>query len=168
MDRPWAHHPERQRSLIADFVLNKYRDNRTLLPPAPQQLEYLTGVQTLGMLPWLNHGLPDEDGAAAPRSRHAQASVAVVRYPTASNLDEFKQLEQVAEVRWLDEAEAVGGADLLVLPGSKHVAADLGWLARTRLAEAVRDRVRRRQRVLGICRGTQMLGSRVEAHAGAR
>jgi adenosylcobyric acid synthase len=162
----WALLPEHERALISGFVLNKFRGDPSLLPPAPQQLEDLTAVPTLGVLPWLEHGLPDEDGAATPRRGNGRASVAVVRYPTASNLDEFKQLEQVADLRWLEEANAVDDADLLILPGSKHVAADLDWLTRTGLADAVRDRVRRGRRVLAICGGMQMLGEYVEDQAG--
>ncbi len=162
----WALLAEHERALIAGFVLNKFRGDPSLLPPAPEQLEQRTGVPTLGVLPWLEHGLPDEDGAAAPRRRPDRPSVAVVRYPTASNLDEFKQLEQVADLRWLDDGEAVDGADLLILPGSKHVAADLAWLARNGLAEVVRERARSGGAVLGICGGMQMLGERVEDEAG--
>jgi adenosylcobyric acid synthase len=162
----WALLREDERALIAGFVLNKFRGDPSLLPPAPQQLEDLTGVPTLGLLPWLEHGLPDEDGAATPQRGNGRASVAVVRYPTASNLDEFKQLEQVADVSWVEDADAVDGADLLILPGSKHVAADLDWLSRSGFAGAVRDRARRGGRVLAICGGMQMLGERVEDQAG--
>jgi adenosylcobyric acid synthase len=162
----WSLLREQDRALIAGFVLNKFRGDRSLLAPAPEQLEELTGAPTLGMLPWLEHGLPDEDGAATPGRRGRRASVAVVRYPTASNLDEFKQLEQVADLHWLDGSEAVDDADLLILPGSKHVAADLAWLCRSGLADAVRERVQRGQRVLAICGGMQMLGERIEDETG--
>jgi adenosylcobyric acid synthase len=162
----WALLPEDERALIAGFVLNKFRGDLSLLPPAPERLEELTGVPTLAVLPWLEHGLPDEDGAATPQRNNGRASVAIARYPTASNLDEFKQLEQVADVSWLEQADAVNGADLLILPGSKHVAADLDWLNRSGLADAVRDRVGRGRRVLAICGGMQMLGEGVEDRAG--
>ncbi len=162
----WALLPEHERALIAGFVLNKFRGDPSLLPPAPEQLEQLTGVPTLGVLPWLDHALPDEDGAATPHRLHDRSSVAVVRYPTASNLDEFKQLEQVVDLRWVARPEKIDDADLLILPGSKHVAADLAWLARTGLADAVRQRARSGRPVLGICGGMQMLGERVEDEAG--
>jgi len=155
-----------ERSRIAGFVLNKFRGDPTLLPPGPERLQQLTGVPTLGVLPWLDHGLPDEDGAAMPRRFEGGRSVAVVRYPTASNLDEFKALEQVAKVRWAGTSREIDGADLVVLPGSKHVAADLAWLARSGLAAAVRDRVAAGLPVLGICGGMQMLGERIEAGDG--
>jgi adenosylcobyric acid synthase len=162
----WALLPAEERALIAGFVLNKFRGDLSLLPPAPEQLEQLTGVPTLGVLPWLEHGLPDEDGAAAPRPSHDRRSVAIVRYPTASNLDEFKQLEQVVELRWAARPEETDDTDLVILPGSKHVAADLAWLARTGLAGAVRQRARGGRPVLGVCGGMQMLGERVEDEAG--
>jgi adenosylcobyric acid synthase len=162
----WALLPEEERALIAGFVLNKFRGDASLLPPAPERLEQLTGVPTLGVLPWLEHGLPDEDGAATPGAVNGAKSVAVVRYPTASNLDEFKQLEQVANVRWVGRPEEVDAADLLIMPGSKHVSADLAWLGRSGLADAVRKRAGAGAPVLGICGGLQMLGGRIEDEAG--
>jgi adenosylcobyric acid synthase len=162
----WALVPEAERALFAGFVLNKFRGDPTLLPPAPEQLERLTGVPTLGVVPWLDHGLPDEDGAATPLAAHGRPSVAVVRYPTASNLDEFKQLEQVADLRWANRPEEVDRSDLVILPGSKHVAADLSWLVSTGIAEAVKRRARAGRPVLGICGGLQMLGQRIEDQAG--
>ncbi len=162
----WALLPVDERALIAGFVLNKFRGDPSLLPPAPAQLEQLTRVPTLGVLPWLEHGLPDEDGAAVPTRNGHRRRVAVVRYPTASNLDEFKQLEQVADLRWAAAPEEIDGVDLVILPGSKHVAADLAWLARTGLAEAVRNRAASSCPILGICGGMQMLGERIEDEAG--
>jgi len=158
----WALLPEEDRELLCGFVLNKFRGDASLLAPGPERLEELTGVPMLGVLPWLDHGLPDEDGAAAPRRRGGRR-VAVIRYPTASNLDELKPLEQAADVRWATAPEDLDGADLVVLPGSKHVAADLAWLRGTGLADAVRTR---RSSVLGICGGLQMLGERVRDKAG--
>ncbi|TAN35028.1 cobyric acid synthase [bacterium] len=161
----WAMLPDGERAMIAGFVLNKFRGDPALLPPAPEHLERLTGVRTLGVLPWLRHGLPDEDGAATPLDSHRRCSVAVVRYPTASNLDEFKQLEQVADVRWTNRAEDVEHSDFVVLPGSKHVAADIAWLVSTGIDEALKRRAGAGRPLLGICGGLQMLGQRIEDEA---
>jgi adenosylcobyric acid synthase len=162
----WALLPETERALLAGFVLNKFRGDPSLLRPAPQDLRRLTGVPTVGVIPWLDHGLPDEDGAADPTRSGRRSAVAVVRYPTASNLDEFKLLEQVADVRWATRPDDLEGSDLVILPGSKHVAEDLAWLRRTALADAVAARARDGGRVLGICGGLQMLGERIEDQAG--
>jgi adenosylcobyric acid synthase len=116
-------------------------------------------VPTLGVLPWLRHGLPDEDGAFVTSSNGNGPTVAIVRYPTASNLDEYKLLEQVAHVRWAMSPAELVGASLVVLPGSKHVAADLAWLRATGIADALATHD---APLLGICGGLQMLGRRLD------
>src|ERR1019366_9480914 len=80
--------------------------------------------------------------------------------------DEFVQLQQVANVDWVRTVDQLVDADLIVLPGSKHVANDLGWLHDTGLAHAIADAAQDGIAVLGICGGLQMLGQRVEDPAG--
>jgi adenosylcobyric acid synthase len=163
----WALLEPEDRDRVAGFVLNRFRGDAAVLAPGPERLAELTGVPTLGVVPWIQHGLPDEDGAAAPAARGGgRARVAIVRYPTASNLDEFKALEQAADVRWTVTPADLDGTELAVLPGSKHVAADLRWLRATGLAGAVVDRAVAGARILGICGGLQMLGERVRDAAG--
>jgi adenosylcobyric acid synthase len=159
----WALLPTDERALIDGFVLNKFRGDVTLLPPAPERLRELTGIRTLGVLPWLRHSLPDEDGAFVTHANGRGPVVGVVRYPTASNLDELKPLERVAQVRWITTPSALDGVSFVVLPGSKHVAADLAWLRASGIAgELVESDVP----LLGICGGMQMLGERIEDPAG--
>jgi adenosylcobyric acid synthase len=158
----WALLDEDERARIDGFVLNRFRGDPALLAPAPELLRERTGVPVVGVVPEVVHGLPDEDGAAAARVEAGGPVVAVVRYPAASNLDELKALEQVARVVWALAAEDVRDADLVVLPGSKHVAADLAWLRARGLDEAIRAA----PRVLGICGGLQLLGHAIEDPAG--
>jgi adenosylcobyric acid synthase len=132
------------------------------LAPAPDDLETATGVPTIGVLPWIDHGLPDEEGPTVlARSGHGPR-VSVVCGPYASNLDEFVQLQQVARVNWVRTAAQLADADLIVLPGSKHVANDLAWLRDAGLADAVSQAAGNGIAVLGICGGLQMLGQRIE------
>jgi adenosylcobyric acid synthase len=152
-----------ERRRLDGFVLNKFRGDPSLLPPGPELVERLTGVPTLGVVPWLRHRLPDEDGAFVTAPRSGGPTVVAIRYPTASNLDELKPLEQVANLRWAVRPQHLAGADLIVLPGSKHVAADLAWLRATGLAAALH---RSSARVLAICGGLQMLGRRLVDEAG--
>ena len=56
----------------------------------------------------------------------------------------------------------VADADLVVLPGSRATVADLAWLRSRGLAESIAERARRRQPVLGICGGYQMLGELID------
>jgi adenosylcobyric acid synthase len=154
----WALLSEEERSRVAAFVLNKFRGDKRLLAPAPQLLHELTGVPLLGVVPWIEHALPDEDGAADPRLSGDRPLIGVLRYPTASNLDEFRVLEEVADVVWARSPHQLRDADLLILPGSKRVAGDLDWLVARGFPAALRRRAAAGAPILGICGGLQMLG----------
>ena len=162
----WALLPARWQSRIEGFVLNKFRGDPDLLHPAPHDLRVATGVPTVGVLPWLDHGLPDEEGPTLLPGTGRGPSVSIVCAPLASNLDEFAGLQQVAEVSWVRAPGHLGPTDLIILPGSKHVARDLAWLRRTGLSTAVTEAAAHGTAVLGICGGLQMLGHRIEDPAG--
>ena len=163
----WALLPEADRALIKGFVLNKFRGDASLLAPAPQQLQALTGVPTVATIPmqW-HHGLPEEDGVFDDRSTAAGAvwvTVAVVAYPRISNLDEFQPLKNTAGVRlvWARTPADLAGADWVVLPGSKSTVADLAWMRQQGLDAAVCAHAHQGKAVLGICGGLQMLGEAI-------
>lgn len=163
----WALMEPAQRERVGGFVLNKFRGDPSLLPPAPEQLRELTGVPLAGVVPWLRHDLPDEDGVAAPTAPAAgRPRVDVVLYPTASNLDELKPLEAVADLRFCCSPGELRGAELVVLPGSKHVASDLAWLRQQGFEPTLAEHVTRGGRLLGICGGMQMLGAELRDPVG--
>lgn len=163
--------PEAERALIRGFVLNRFRGDASLLSPGPEQLQSLTGVPTLGVLPmWRGHGLPEEDGVFddAPTGAAAAAvsltRVAVIAYPRLSNLDEFQPLRNTPGVRlsWARHPRELSGVDWVILPGSKHTRADLAWLRSTGLDRAIVAHARAGGAVLGVCGGLQMLGTHIE------
>lgn len=164
----WALMAPDDRARIAGFLLNKFRGDATLLSPAPEQLQERTGVPTVGVIPWLHHDLPDEDGASvAPGGGRSDGPVvAIVAYPAASNLDELRRLEQVARPRRVRTVADLADADLVVLPGSKHVTADRAWLRDRGLDDALRARARSGGRILGICGGLQLLGEELRDAGG--
>ncbi|MGB3071996.1 MAG: cobyric acid synthase [Ottowia sp.] len=174
----WALLPEEDRARIKGFVLNKFRGDATLLAPAPEQLEQLTGVPTVAVVPMrFGHGLPEEDGmfdeaqypgpneeqggGPASYARHpALRRVAIIAYPRISNLDEFQPLKNVPglQVTWARTPSQVQGADTIILPGSKATASDLAWLRAQGLDASIAEHAAQGSRVLGICGGLQMLG----------
>ena len=161
--------PDDLRPLLAGHVLNMFRGDAALLAPGPEQLERLTGVPVVAVIPRVaDHGLPEEDGWFAA-SRHACAvagtgsdtkHVAIIAYPRISNLDEFAPLAQVRGVRltWARNPADLIGVDLVILPGSKQVSGDLLWLRERGLDRAITGHAASAGSVLGICGGLQMLG----------
>ncbi len=157
------------RRLIRGFVLNKFRGDPTLLAPGPEKLEELTGVPTIGVLPmWREHGLSEEDGVYDPPPGGAGLSIVIVSYPRISNLDEFNALKGLAGVAlsWAHDADAIASADLLILPGSKHVANDLAWLEARGMTEPIRRHAAAGKPTLAVCGGLQMLGHEIRDPAG--
>ena len=160
----WALLPPEDRARLRGFVLNKFRGDAALLAPGPEQLQQLTGVPTLAVVPMrFGHGLPEEDGVFDDRARGSGAvhtRVAVVAYPRISNLDEFQPLKNMAGVRltWARSPAELDDVDWIILPGSKATAADLAWLRAQGLDAAIAQHAARGGRVLGICGGLQMLG----------
>jgi adenosylcobyric acid synthase len=156
--------PSHERQLIRGYVLNRFRGDAALLAPGPQQLQELTGIPTVAVLPmWRGHGLPEEDGVFDEKKAipdpHSQV-IAVIAYPSISNLDEFQALRQLPGVtlHWARTAADVVGAQCLILPGSKQTLQDLAWLRTQGLDLAVAQHAAAGGAVLGLCGGLQMLG----------
>ena len=163
----WALLPPQERALLRGFVLNKFRGDASLLAPAPQMLQDLTGVPTVATLPmWWQHGLPEEDGVFDDRSivsGAVQSTIAIIAYPRISNLDEFQPLKNIAGIRlqWVRspvELATLKSSDWVILPGSKHTSGDLAWLRAQGLDAAITQHALHGGSVLGICGGLQMLG----------
>jgi adenosylcobyric acid synthase len=154
--------PEERRRVVGT-VINKFRGDVELLRPGLTELEELTGVPVLGVVPWLAADIDDED-SLAPRLARSRAEraldVAVVRLPHISNFTDFPPLEEhpALGVRYVDRGERLGRPDLVILPGTKSTMEDLLWLRRSGLAEAIKKLAAEGVPVLGICGGYQMLG----------
>jgi adenosylcobyric acid synthase len=166
----WALMPTEDQMRIRGFVLNKFRGDASLLAPAPEMLEKLTSIPTVGVLPmWWQHGLPEEDGMGhsrcVPPTQAGQdtRNVVVLAYPRISNLDEFQPLHNIAglRLRWARSAAdllALKPSDWVILPGSKHTSSDLAWLRAQGMDAAIAQHAAQGGAVLGVCGGLQMLG----------
>jgi adenosylcobyric acid synthase len=156
-----------ERELVRGFVLNKFRGDASLLAPGPQWLQERTGVPVVGVVPFLDVPLPEEDGVTFEETADSAAGsfIAVVALPRSSNIDEFAPLGPL--VRVVREPHELHGAAAIVLPGTKSTLADLSWLRETGLAGVIGRLAERGLPVLGICGGMQMLGYRLRDELGA-
>src|SRR5262249_197125 len=114
--------------------------------------------------------IADEDSVSLddrPRARSSDLSsidVAVVRLPRISNHDDFDPLEHEAAVavRFVERADELEPADLVIVPGSKSPAGDLEWLVESGFARLLERRAKNGAPVLGVCGGCQMLGLSID------
>ncbi len=161
---------ESERKRVAALLINRFRGHRALLDDALIWLEKRTNKPVAGVIPWLPLELPEED-APYRHSGSADASplnpdpfnIAVITYPRISNHDDIDPLAAEAGVslRFVRSPDELQPADLIILPGSKHVASDLQWLHDHGFVPALERHLRYGGKLLGICGGLQMLGEAI-------
>lgn len=155
--------PEDDRRRIVGFAINKFRGDPTLLDPGFATLLRETGIPTLGVLPWIDVALPEEDSLGIPAPApacDAVVDIAVIRLPHVANFDDFTPLarEPGVHIRYVSSRADFGTPDLVILPGTKSTMADLAWLRAQLLDEALLAHRANGRPVLGVCGGFQMLG----------
>ena len=160
-----------EQARLKGFVINRFRGDIALLKPGLDWLEQRTGKPVLGVLPYLmDFHLEAED--AIDRRQVSKADqvlkVVVPVLPRISNHTDFDplRLHPQVELSFVGPGEAIPPADLIILPGSKSVRADLAFLRRGGWEAAIDRHLRYGGKLLGICGGLQMLGRRVEDPAG--
>ncbi|MCD7927609.1 MAG: cobyric acid synthase [Oscillospiraceae bacterium] len=161
-----------ERARIKGLIINKFRGDVSILEPGLRQIEALTGVPVVGVVPYLDLDLDDEDSLAQRFQRSDQGcevDVAVIRLPRLSNFTDFNPLARMEKVslRYVRSAAELGAPDLIILPGTKSTISDLRWLKSTGLAGAICRHAAAGGSAIGICGGYQMLGKRVSDPEGA-
>ncbi len=115
-----------ERARVKGVIINKFRGDVALLRSGIEQIEALTGVPVLGVMPWLDVDLEDEDGVALQAGKYHRTDrrdidIAVVHLPHIANFTDFNALaaQPDVRVRYVRDPQALADADLVILPGSK-------------------------------------------------
>lgn len=160
---------ESERTRVAGFVINRFRGDLALLQPGLDWLQRETGKPVLGVLPYL-HGLHLDAEDALPallpppasmRGGEGKLRVVVPVLPRISNHTDFDALRAHPQVdfRFVAAHDALPAADLIILPGSKNVYADLEFLRAQGWGSHLQRHLRYGGKLIGICGGFQMLGT---------
>ena len=153
--------------MIKGIIINKFRGDIELLGSGPDDIERLTDVPVLGVLPYRRLRIPSEDSVSiGDKNKHEAAlRVAVVRLPRISNFTDFEPLEEVpgvlVEYVDVDEPHALDGADIIILPGTKNTIGDLRELKSHGMDDKLISMSAEGVPVIGICGGYQMLGAEI-------
>lgn len=158
---------ERERARVTGFIINRFRGDIGLLQPGLDWLVARTGKPVFGVLPYL-HGLhlDAEDaivGTQSDKRDDALLRVIVPVLPRISNHTDFDALRAHpgVDLRFVGPGMPIPAADLVILPGSKSVRADLDFLRTHGWDRALARHLRYGGKVIGICGGMQMLGRHV-------
>lgn len=153
---------------VRGFVINRFRGDIGLLQPGLDWLEARTGKPVFGVLPYLHGLFLDAEDALADGAADVAAGEGALRViapvlPRIANHTDMDalRLHPRVDFRWVGPGQAIPPADLIVLPGSKSVQADLAWLREQGWEAAIRRHLRYGGKLVGICGGFQMLGRRL-------
>ena len=156
-----------ERARVKGVLINKFRGDVKILEPGLRMLEDKIGVPVLGVIPWMDVELEDEDSVTR-RFHEAQGKgdvdVAVIKLDHISNFTDFQALtlQSGARVRYVTRPGEIDQADIVILPGTKNTIEDLLSLRRSGLDADIVRYARRGGLVLGVCGGYQMLGNKLK------
>jgi len=165
--------PADLRERVTGAVITKFRGDRSLLEPGIAAIEDRTGVPIVGVLPYEEPGLPEEDSVALPGPDESlvrgdddgvperrAVTIAVPRLPRISNFTDFQPLsaERGVRVAYRPLSDTYEDADAIVLPGTKNTVDDLRALVAAGLDAELRSFD---GPIVGLCGGYQLLGERI-------
>lgn len=157
---------ESERARVKGLIVNKFRGDPGILEPGIEMLEQRSKKPVVGVTPFMQIDLEEEDSlssrfaASGQKNRQAVVTIAVLRLPKISNYTDFQILEAqpLIHLKYITCAEELGMPDMVILPGTKNTMADLKWLREAGLEAALLKCHANGVVIMGICGGYQMLG----------
>lgn len=155
-----------EKDRIKGLIINKFRGDKTILDPGVEMLEKLTGIPVVGVAPYLQVSLEDEDSLSERLDGDRQIGlidIAVIRVPRISNFTDFNVFESIegVTVRYVKEPTELGHPDLIILPGTKNTMRDLLWMRQNGLEALILKAQKAGTAIFGVCGGYQMLGKSI-------
>ncbi|MBQ7245313.1 MAG: cobyric acid synthase [Firmicutes bacterium] len=159
---------EEDRARVKGTIVNKFRGDKNILAPGLDILEEICGVPVVGVVPYLNVDIDDEDSLSTRLDRKTRKliDIAVIKLPRISNFTDFSPFENYENVslRYVMKASELADPDMIIIPGTKSTIADLIWLRESGLEAKILQAASRKENpaiVFGICGGFQMLGRHI-------
>lgn len=154
---------EEEKAYVKGMIINKFRGDKSLLDTGLSMLEERAKIPVVGVTPYMQIALEDEDSLSERFSKSCQPDlidIAVIRTPRISNFTDFNVFEGIEGVslRYVDSLKNLKNPDLIFLAGSKNTMEDLLWMRQAGLEAALHKAVQRGCILWGICGGYQMLG----------
>lgn len=153
-----------EQQMVKGTIINKFRGDVKILEPGLRQIEALTDIPVVGVIPMAHVDIDDEDSLSERLNMTAASGgvdIAVIRLPHISNFTDFSAFERMPNVslRYVQKKEQLGMPDMIILPGTKNTMDDLTWLRESGLEGMILRHAEMKVPVVGICGGYQMMGA---------
>jgi len=170
--------PQKYRSMIKGFIINRFRGDPELFQEGVQWIEKKTQKKVFGVMPWYSHFRIDaEDSVEIEKTTRISdldkdiPIIGIIKLPHISNFTDIHNLAEIKDVQvaFIDSPQDLSFCTALIIPGSKNTRADMEWLWHTGMGQKIIDFANAGGNILGICGGYQILGKSIddpEGHEG--
>ncbi|MGN1318990.1 MAG: cobyric acid synthase [Lachnospirales bacterium] len=154
-----------ERDRIKGLVINKFRGDKSILESGLNMLRAKCGKDILGVLPYTNFDIEDEDSLSDrfENNKISEIDIAVIKLPRISNFTDFIPLENFG-LRYVTKPQDLGTPDLIIIPGTKNTVLDMIWLRESGMESAILKH-KDNSLIMGICGGYQILGNTINDEA---
>ncbi len=153
--------PNDVKRLVRGFIFNKFRGYQGLLRPGIDELERLTGIKTVGIVPYFDRGMPSEDSLSMEDWRsEGESEIGVIRLPRVSNFTDFEPVRDLVE--FVPLKGEIQDYEILIIPGTKETILDLKEMKKWSMDKKI-VRFAKKKPVIGICGGFQILGNEISS-----
>ncbi len=157
---------EHERERVKGIIINKFRGDVGILKPGIRQLEEIIKKPILGVVPYSDLDIEDEDSVTERFKEYKgdrDIRVSVIRINHMSNFTDLDALNVYDDVsvKYVTKAEELGNEDIIVIPGSKSTIDDLKEIKDKGIAEKIVRLAKKGTIIFGICGGYQMLGQKI-------
>ncbi len=161
---------EEDRRRVKGVIINKFRGKIDLFKPAIRQLEDIIKIPVLGVMPYFQLDIEDEDSVTErlKNKEIKKLDIAVVKLPYMSNFTDFNALGRLngVSIRYVANRKDIGNPHLLIIPGSKNTIEDLREIKKNGIFNEIVKLQNKGTLIFGICGGYQMLGKLIEDNLG--
>lgn len=159
---------EQDRKRVGGIIINRFRGDLKLFEKGRAYIEEKTRIPILGVIPYF-YDIDIDSEDSLPKKFHLDPisppsensmNIAVIYLPHISNFTDFSPLakDENITLHYLRKPRFLNSYDLVLLPGSRNVRADLDWLRKNGWDKILQEYLNQRGELGGICGGYQMLG----------
>lgn len=156
-----------ERARVKGVIINKFRGDVGILRPGLKKLEELTGVPVIGVMPYSDIDIEDED-SLTDRFKNSKDNkgikISVIKLKHISNFTDIDPLsiQEDVSINYVTSPSEIGEEDMIIIPGSKNTIDDLKDIKDRGIATEIIKASRNGKIIVGICGGFQILGERVK------
>jgi adenosylcobyric acid synthase len=156
--------PKQLQKNVIGVVVNKFRGDMSLFDNGIKIIKKEFNIPVLGVLPYNSLNLGFEDSASlfnyTQNKSNTILNIAIIAYPKMSNFNDFEPLiaDESLNIEFIKGNINLDSYDMVILPGSKSVIADLDWLKQNGLFKKLQTT---KSFIFGICGGYEMMMDRI-------